>query len=62
MRKKPYLDEADPVFMVDIMGYKHLRHPRHIIKEVIHVLDLHSVEEGVRLSQICGTAEPIRWR
>ena len=45
--------------MVDIMRYKHLRHPWQILIEVVHVLDLHSVEESVRLSQIGGTTEPI---
>jgi hypothetical protein len=67
MKKKdnkqiPYLDEANPIFMVYIMRHKHHRHLWHIIIKVVHILDLHGVKERVRLRQVGGAAEPIRRR
>ena len=57
-----HLNEADPVFMVNIMRHEDLWHPRHVLVKVVHVLDLHSVEERIRLCEIRGTTETVGWR
>jgi len=60
--QETYLNEADPVFMVNIMWHEDLWHPRHVLVKVIHVLNLHGIEERVRLREIRGTTEAIGWR
>lgn len=48
--------------MVNVMRHKDLWHPWHILIEVVHVLDLHGIEECVRLREVRGTTETIGWR
>jgi len=43
------------------MRDEHLGHPWHIFVKVIHILDLHDLEESVRLREVRGAAEPVRW-
>jgi hypothetical protein len=60
--ERTHLDKADPVFVITIVRDEHLRHPRHVIIKVIHVLDFHRIEESIRLRKIGRTTEPIGWR
>ena len=44
------------------MRHEDLWHPWHVLVKIVHVLDLHGIEERVRLREIRGTTEAIGWR
>ena len=61
-RQKTYRHKTNPILVVDIMRNEHQRHPRNVLKEVLHILDLQRLEPRIRLRQVWRTAESLRCR
>ena len=51
------LHEFDPIGVVDVVSVEDHRHPRDMVYQVVHILDLESIELGVGLRRIGGSTE-----